>query len=358
MNNQTLSICCLGYNHAKFLHENLKSISKISYNNIQVIVVDDGSSDDSTNILHKLAQDFPFPITIISQENTGNIGKNFNTALNYASGELVSFIALDDVFNSKAMLTEIQLMNEDPKLAFVAAETAISINDEGMLIDDLPPLPIRNMVKVSIDELLEFEYTQFGSFYIQGCIFRKSIIDAIGGFDEDMTGDDIILRVKLFRYLKQHSEWNYSFIDENNVFYRLHDNNIHKNGSRQIRIVTEYLDRYWPDKPNPRTLIDWAKWNIQDKKIEEAALLFSMNRRSAMLLAEPEIIQILKKNLEQENKYWGNKFNKIIKKYFYRKEKLAPDTRKLILFGIISIRYRKKNQIAPSKPSIHYSEYQ
>jgi Glycosyltransferases, probably involved in cell wall biogenesis len=348
-----LSICCLGYNHANFLQENLDSIVRINYKNIEVIVVDDGSTDNSADILQKLAKNFPLPITIISQENTGNIGKNFNTAIQHANGELISFIALDDVFRPDTMLASIQLMAKNPSLAFIAAKTAVAINDTGLVINKLPPLPIEELEHISIDELLEFEYTQFGSFYIQGCIFRKSIIDAISGFDEDMTGDDIILRTKLFRHLKQNFGWEYSFIHDNTVFYRLHDNNVHKNGTRQIRIVSEYLDKYWPNKPNPQTLIDWAKWVIQDKKFEEAISLFSMNKRAATLLSDPTIQQTLQHILYRESK-----LNKIIKKYIYRKERPTSEIRKLIFFGIIPISYRRKKQISSDLlPLVHYSNY-
>ena len=348
-----LSICCLGYNHANFLQENLDSIIHINYKNIEVIVVDDGSTDNSADILQKLAKNFPLPITIISQENTGNIGKNFNTAIQHANGELISFIALDDVFRPDTMLASIQLMAKNPSLAFIATKTAVAINDKGLAINKLPPLPIEGLEHISIDELLEFEYTQFGSFYIQGCIFRKSIIDAISGFDEDMTGDDIILRTKLFRHLKQNSGWEYSFIHDNTVFYRLHDNNIHKNGTRQIRIVSEYLDKYWPNKPNPQTLIDWAKWVIQDKKFGEAISLFSMNKRAATLLSDPTIQQTLQHILYRESK-----LNKIIKKYIYRKERPTSEIRNLIFFGIIPISYRRKKQISSDLlPLTHYSNY-
>ena len=68
--NKCLSICCLGYNHANFLKDNLNSICAIQYKNIEVIVVDDGSKDDSVLLLNELASSFPYPIKIIAQQNT------------------------------------------------------------------------------------------------------------------------------------------------------------------------------------------------------------------------------------------------------------------------------------------------
>jgi nucleoside-diphosphate-sugar epimerase len=271
-----LSICCLGYNHALFLRENLESITNITYPNIEVIVVDDGSKDNSIAVLNELKQTFPLPLTVIAQENTGNIGKNFNTALRLAKGSLVAFIALDDVFNHKVVDSEIEMMLENEYLAFVAAKKAVSIDNEGLITGNLPSLPIAHLENISPKDLLDFEYSDFIAFYIQGCIFRKSVIDKIGGFDEDMTGDDIVLRTKLFRYLIQHPKWKYDFVAENNVFYRLHENNIHKNTFRQIRIVTEYLEKYWPERPNPKILTAWTHGAIGNKNLDEVFALFSL----------------------------------------------------------------------------------
>ena len=350
-----LSICCLGYNHALFLRENLESITKINHPNIEVIVVDDGSKDDSVAVLNELKQTFPLPLTVIAQENTGNIGKNFNTALRLAKGNLVAFIALDDVFNHKVVDSEIEMMLENEHFAFIAAKKAVSIDNEGLITGSLPALPVEHLENISPKDLLDFEYSDFGAFYIQGCIFRKSVIDAIGGFDEDMTGDDIVLRTKLFRYLTQHSEWKYDFVAENNVFYRLHENNIDKNTFRQIRIVTEYLERYWPDRPNPKILTAWAQGAIGNKNLDEVFTLFSINSRSAMLLSEQDIQKKITKLILKNNKI-SKICNKVIK-YIFNREKITQSKRKVVLFGFISFVYDKDKQRKTNAKPLHYSQY-
>lgn len=341
-----LTICCLGYNHGEFLKENLDSIKRIDYPYIEVIIVDDGSSDDSVTQLKEIKKDFPFELKIIAQKNTGNIGKNFNNALAIAKGSLVTFIALDDVFNSKVILQEIKKMNANSNLAFIASNKAVAINDEGYIDHSLPDTPIRNIKKPSVQELLEFEYSNFGSFYVQGSIFRKSIIDEIGGFDESMTGDDIVLRTKLFRYMIHNEKWDQEIIDENNVFYRQHGTNISKNSIRQIRIVTEYLDKYWKDREDPQILIDWVVFAIRTNKFSQYSHMFTFNERADNLSKNPIIRQEIEKSLAKEKE--GEKTP--ISKFFFKKEKLN-NTRNITILGFLNFSYSKK--IEPSN-STHY----
>lgn len=348
--NKYLSICCLGYNHANFLKDNLNSICAIQYKNIEVIVIDDGSTDESITLLNELSSTFPLPIKIIAQENTGNIGKNFNNALKYATGEFITFISLDDVFNAKIILSELEEMNKNSKLAFIASSKAVSIDNEGIVHEDIiPKLSLYDINNPNINNLLELEYSEFGSFYIQGSIIRKEIVDIIGGFDEDMTGDDIILRTKLFKFMLKESDWDFKIIKENNVFYRFHDNNVHKNTPRQIKIVTEYLERFWPNEPNPPILIDWVCHMINTVPFEKSIETLNLNNRAKSLLSDKKVQQAIKVSLSNDEKSFFQKF-------IFSKEKISKNKRKFIFFNFLKFVYEKNNKI-PESQKIHYLKY-
>ncbi|UYZ82835.1 glycosyltransferase [Entomomonas sp. E2T0] len=348
--NNLLSICCLGYNHASFLQENLESICKIGYENIEIIVVDDGSKDNSVEILNQLKNKIPYRIEIIAQQNTGNIGKNFNNALKAANGNLITFIALDDVFNPKVVSSEINEMNTNPKLAFIASSKAVYIDDKGMIEDDRLELSLHIENSPSIKDLLELEYSKFGAFYIQGSIFRKDIIDTIGGFDEDMTGDDIVLRTKVFNFMLNNTGLEFKIIRENNVFYRMHGNNIHKNSARQIKIVTEYLEKYWPDRPNPAILIDWMNYTISKCTFEEYMPVFALNKRAASLLNDKKIQDKIKSSVIKNRETF-------IQKAIFNKQKIDSTKSQITLFGFIKFSYSRKKNKKPDTTKIHYSQY-
>ncbi|GKW33395.1 glycosyltransferase family 2 protein [Pectobacterium versatile] len=344
-----LSICCLGYNHAKFLEENLNSIKNIGYDNIEVVIVDDGSKDNSLDILNNIKKEFRLPIKIISQKNTGNIGKNFNNAYKEANGEFITFISLDDVYNPKVMLKQINTLIDNPTLAFVASSKVVSINSEGFINSGAQALSLFSREKCTINDLLELEYSEFGAFYIQGAIFKKSIVDAVDAFDEDMTGDDIILRTKIFRYLLEKPEYEFKIMHENACFYRLHDNNVHKKTSRQIKIVTEYLEKYWKERENPKILINWMCYYINNSKFEEYIRVFSMNTKTINLLENERIKIKIKESIIKEN----NKFLTFFKA-IYKKKKNEDGSRTVTLFSLLKFTYSsRRNQDV----NIHYSTF-
>ena len=324
--NGLLSICCLGYNHADFILDNIKAVWNSDYKNIEIIVVDDGSKDDSAKILKDLQKLSPFPMTVVLQENTGNIGHNLNVALKHAKGQFVAFISLDDILCSDKIKKCITKLSENPSLAFIASSEVYAIDRNGNKIHTVPESKLNTLENVTIDDLLDLEYNEFGAFYIQGAFFRKKIIDIIGGFDEDMTGDDIVLRTKLFRYIKSNPEYVYDIIREHTCCYRRHGENVSKNIRRQIKIVTEYLGRYWPDKKNPEILVSWALYAISVLSFKDVLSLFSMNARATSLLNN-DLIQ---------NKLFKKVKSKILFKFFNILSiyKTKTETERKIIFEV------------------------
>ncbi len=254
-----VSFCVLGYKHVRFLEDCIRSIWNIEYANKEIIAVDDGSNDGSVELLNKLKKESKCDFTVVAQENSGVLGLNLNRALEKATGEYVSFISLDDIYDSREMDEVIKEIVDTPETAFIACTKIQGVNQDTKDFVCIDSMKVDEMENPSIGDFLELEFNDFGAFYIQGCVFRKEVVDSVNGFDEDITGDDIILRTKVFNYLMAHKEFKFKLHRKVSVLYRRHENNVSNNGVRQMKIVSEYLERYWPDREEPELFYNWYR---------------------------------------------------------------------------------------------------
>lgn len=124
--NELVSICIPTYNGAKYLQEALDSVKAQSYPNIEVVISDDASSDNTLKICEKFKREVNFPVKIINHIPSG-IGANWNNTITHSKGKYLKFLFQDDILAPRCietMLTYLQSKN----LEFVAAKRIIINN--------------------------------------------------------------------------------------------------------------------------------------------------------------------------------------------------------------------------------------
>lgn len=255
MENPKISICCLGYNHEKYAEECIRSIWNQDVEDIEIIVIEDGSTDNTYKLLLELAKKSPCPMKVLTHNNTYNIGLNLNKALKEARGEYLFITSLDDYYYPNVFFSLLKEIEKNKKLQFVGAKP----HDKSMYLFDTSKY---DYDKITAHELLDLERTAAGGFWLHSTIWRKSIIDAVGGFDEDIIGDDIVLRVKVLKHVIKNPGMKFCFIDKRVFHHRMHDSNISQNQERQCQILHEVLERYFPENNNSKLLYLWVKNTI------------------------------------------------------------------------------------------------
>ena len=258
-----LSVCVVSYNHEKYIKECIESIWNNDYKNIEILALDDGSKDNSANILKELQKNSPYPMTVFVQKNSGNIGANFNKLFKAAKGEYITVLACDDKLAENTLNFKIQKFLADKNLAFICHSKINGIDENSNLIYSVPLLKLDEYEKTVIDDLLKLEYSELNAYYMQGTIYLKSIVDKIGGFDEDMICDDIVFRTKMSLFVKNNPEYKFEVLHSAGVYYRRHSTNVSSNIKRQIKGVIQYLKKYWNNEKPPKTLINWIKSSIK-----------------------------------------------------------------------------------------------
>ena len=116
----SVSIILPTYNREKFLPAALDSIRRQSYDDWELIVVDDGSRDDTLRVLKELTADISARVTIISQDNQGP-GVARNRGIRSARGSYVAFYDSDDTWDAVHLSTCVDALNNNPDVDWVYA---------------------------------------------------------------------------------------------------------------------------------------------------------------------------------------------------------------------------------------------
>jgi len=243
-----VSVVIPSYNHSKYIKEAILSILNQTYENIELIVIDDGSSDDSVKIIQKLANQYNFKF--IHRENRGLLG-TLNEGLSLSSGYYFAEIASDDIWLPEKIAQQVKAMKSDINLKISFHEVE-EINQNGI---------VTGKVKYTNREnpIYDFENVLMYADLPPASIFmRKEELIEVGGYNDDLQVEDLYIWLKILRnggYAK--------VINKTVSKYRIHDNNTHSNDlmitREHFRTVNMFLDKH--KKFGKKVLNEWALRN-------------------------------------------------------------------------------------------------
>lgn len=170
MSNEMISVVIPCFNQGKFLPATVESVIASSYHSIEIIIVNDGSTDDSLEIAYQLQSIYP-TIQIINQPN-GGVSKARNAGINAAKGEYVLPLDCDDLISNDYIEKAISVLQSNPAVKVVYCN-AIKFNDHSQKKWELRPFSLN---RLALDNMI----------FVAG-IFRKKDATDVGGYSEDMT---------------------------------------------------------------------------------------------------------------------------------------------------------------------------
>lgn len=203
-----VSVICLCYNHAKYISECIESVLKQTYKNIEIIIVDDASTDGSKAIIREIVKDHPEINFIDLDRNVGNC-KAFNKGLAVAKGDYLVDLATDDIFSSDRIAKQIALFNELPDDYGVVHTNAVYIDAHGNANRDhynylLKKGLLKNMPEGDVYEAIISRY--FVS--APTMLVKKAVFDDLNGYDEYLAYEDFDF------WVRSAKKWKYAYINE------------------------------------------------------------------------------------------------------------------------------------------------
>ncbi len=186
-----ISIIIPTHNRAQLIERSIKSIINQTYTNWELIIVDDGSTDNTTDVINKFLKDSR--IKFYSKKNTG-AAHTRNIGVEKASGRFITFLDSDDEAKSHWLETMTNIVNGNRNVGVVCCGCEI-IDENGNLKETKLPNTNNNL----FGEKVVYKMTNGGVFMV-----KKDIFEKVGGYDNDLTcGQHTELSFRLIPYIKE-----------------------------------------------------------------------------------------------------------------------------------------------------------
>ena len=223
--NSSVSVVIPCYQQSRFLAEAIESALTQTYTPSEIIVIDDGSPDDTATVAAQYAT-----VRYVYQQNRG-LSAARNAGLNCASGGYVTFLDADDRLLPHALETGASYLDTSPSLAFVAG-------GHRLISEDGSPLPGPKQGRVVKDCYRQLMHHNFIGCH-NSVMYRRDVLLIVGGFDETLpAGEDWDTYLRIAQRFPIHCH------DEIVAEYRQHSSNITRDVGLIMRVSLMVLQRH------------------------------------------------------------------------------------------------------------------
>jgi len=182
---EKVSIVLPTYNGAKYLRQSIDSCLKQTYKNIELIIVDDGSIDETPQIITSYQDE---KIKYIKHDKNKRLPQALNTGFEMASGEYLTWTSDDNYYAEDAIESMVVLLQKNRIIDFVYANYYI-INDNSEVVQSISVGPNGNLK----------EYNCIGPCFL----YRRKVYETLGGYNPDaFLAEDYEYWIRIFKRFK------------------------------------------------------------------------------------------------------------------------------------------------------------
>lgn len=285
MSEPCISVILPAYNVEHYIHDAVMSILNQTYYNLEIIIIDDGSTDDTFNILTELAEK-DNRIKLYQNEQNFGLVRTLNKAISLVTGDYIARMDGDDISHPKRIDFLYNYLQEYPNVKLVGSQ--IRIIDENNNVTSQPNLP--NSQKKIIKS------AEFGSPLLHIWLCKKELYQKLHGYREILGTEDydFVLRTLSLGYqIANHPE-------------RLYDvrirqgNTITSIGIKQ-QISANYCVELYKERKEKRTLHDsyseteiQRRLNVSEQTAQKFNLDFQIYQQGISLLKNKNFLGFLK----------------------------------------------------------------
>lgn len=256
-----VSVVFTSYNHAEYLRQALDSLVNQTYNNLELIIIDDCSTDNSQSILIQY-EHLPNVILKLNDVNSGSYVKASNYGASFAKGEFILFAQCDDYADPNQISKLVEMATANPEVAVVYSRSNL-VDQNGTFISDDFSIREKKFKKLCGNNCLipgnkMFEFLTVACVIpnLSAAIIKRKVYQKVGGLSEEyLVASDWDFWLKISQ---NHS---FFYISESLNNFRQHNTTIrHKTKiNKQLMeifcVFEEHIERNKSDKKIKRNLL-------------------------------------------------------------------------------------------------------
>ena len=217
-----VSIIIAVFNEEKYISRCLESLAKQSYKDFEIIVIDDGSTDNTKKIVDSFCDD---KIKYVYRENSGGASQPKNTGIKTAKGEYIAILDDDDEWLPEKLEKQIAFLKKHPEIDVIGCDyfikkelSSFSLNKGTEFLQEYKIPEYKDLFK----RMLVTDDMGPGSIMV----YRKEVFEKVGLFDDNLkSGQDKEMRIRLAE-----KGCRFGFVREPLVVYNTGHNNISSKG--------------------------------------------------------------------------------------------------------------------------------
>ncbi|MCF8240423.1 MAG: glycosyltransferase family 2 protein [Melioribacteraceae bacterium] len=215
MSKQTpvISIVIPTYNSGKYILDTLNSVYNQTFKNYEIIIIDDGSTDSTIEIINKECGNHP-GINFIRSKHCGRPSVLRNIGIKNALGNFIAFLDSDDLWTKTKLADQYNLIANNNSAALVYS-VSVTFGNIGIASSNYEVLPVIGKAVKSRDDLINIG----NSITCSTVLAKKDLLIEVGGFDEDPQNqmEDYTLWIALA------DKGKIIFVPKIHTYYRVHD---------------------------------------------------------------------------------------------------------------------------------------
>lgn len=296
-----VSVLMPAYNHDAFVEKAVRSVLDQHYPNIELIAIDDGSTDETPSILDRLSAELGFTFL----RNNRNIGVNatLERAMVQSRGEFLSVLASDDLILPAKIARQVE---------YIEAHELDGVYSNGFLLtSDGRRIPINldeARKRADSGTLLQLAYYDDTKLpLLQSGLFRRDALLAMAPYRRQFQSDDWVVLIKLLE------NYRIGFLDERLFVYRQHEANTFRRYWQTLPMRLEVVAKVTPEPLRARAMAtileSHAKALMSDgrsglgSRFWLASLVFNPSPTSVMSWAKMRVGSVCRNILRQRDRH-------------------------------------------------------